>query len=78
MKKLFKNNLWIAGILLGAGAGYLYWENIGCLNGSCAITSKPLNSMIYFSILGGLLFNMLQPKRRPTGNDVTVKEDGIE
>lgn len=78
MKKLFKNNLWIAGIVLGAVAGYLYWKNIGCLNGACAITSKPINSIVYFSIIGGLLFSMFQPKRKFPGNDVPAKEDGIE
>lgn len=48
----------IAGILAGAIAGYLYYANIGCTSGGCAITSDPLISTIYGGIMGGLLFNM--------------------
>lgn len=65
MKTLFRKYLWIIiGIALGAAGGYLYWYHIGCLCGTCPITSKPLNSMVYFGIMGGLMFNMLQPKKQ--------------
>jgi len=64
MKKLLKNNLWLAGVFLGAAGGYLYWKYIGCTSGTCTITSKPVNSMVYFGILGGLLLSMLQPKKK--------------
>jgi hypothetical protein len=46
------------GIFIGAIAGYLYYSYIGCVSGSCAITSKPLNSTLYGSLMGGLLFNI--------------------
>jgi hypothetical protein len=46
------------GIAIGAICGYLYYYFVGCASGSCAITSKPLNSTLYGSLLGGLLFNM--------------------
>jgi len=46
------------GIILGAISGYLYYHFVGCASGSCAITSKPVNSTLYGSLLGGLLFNM--------------------
>ncbi|MDO6472521.1 DUF6132 family protein [Maribacter sp. 1_MG-2023] len=45
------------GIVIGAIAGYLYYVEIGCLSGTCAITSKPLNSTLYGSLMGGLLAN---------------------
>lgn len=57
--------LTIAGIILGAIAGYLYYHFVGCSSGSCSITSKPLNSTLYGSVMGGLLFSMFkkeQPK----------------
>jgi LytS/YehU family sensor histidine kinase len=47
------------GIAIGAIAGYLYYHFVGCTSGSCAITSKPINSTLYGSLLGGLLFNIL-------------------
>lgn len=78
MKKLLKNNFWIAGAVFGAAGGYLYWKYIGCMSGTCPITSKPMNSMIYFSIMGGLLFSTLQAKKKLSANDVPVKDDGIE
>lgn len=54
------------GIVLGAFAGYFYYLYIGCATGTCAITSKPLNSTLYGSLMGGLLFNMFikTPKKQ--------------
>lgn len=78
MKKLLKNNIWIAGTVIGAAGGYLYWNYIGCMSGTCTITSKPINSMIYFSIMGGLLLSILQPKKKISAIDIPVKEDGVE
>lgn len=61
MKKFAKQYLLtIIGVVLGAIAGYLYWKFVGCSSGSCAITSKPLNSTIYGAIMGGLLFSIFQ------------------
>ncbi len=57
-----KNILTILGIAVGAVAGYAYWYYVGCNSGSCAITSRPLNSTLYGSLMGGLLFSMFQPK----------------
>lgn len=47
------------GIVIGAVAGYLYYFYVGCASGTCAITSKPLNSTLYGALMGGLLFNMI-------------------
>ena len=46
------------GVIVGAIAGYLYYHFVGCVSGTCSITSKPLNSTLYGSMMGGLLFNM--------------------
>jgi hypothetical protein len=46
------------GILMGSIAGYLYYYFVGCASGSCAITSRPLNSTLYGGVMGGLLFNL--------------------
>lgn len=47
------------GVIVGLVAGYLYYQEIGCISGTCAITSKPLNSTLYGGLMGGLLFNLL-------------------
>ena len=54
------------GIVVGMIAGYLYYQQIGCVSGTCAITSKPLNSMLYGGLMGCLLFNLFvtSPKKK--------------
>ena len=62
-----KSNLWlIGGILIGALAGFLYWNFIGCTTGSCAITSNPINSTLYGSVTGGLIFSTIKKKNTNT------------
>lgn len=63
MKIIQKNKLTIIGVLIGLIAGYLYYHYIGCNSGTCAITSKPLNSTLYGGLMGGLLLNMFQTKK---------------
>ncbi len=58
MNWILKNKIVILGIALGAAAGYLYWMFVGCDSGSCAITSKPLNSTLYGAMMGGLTLNL--------------------
>jgi len=53
----------IIGLIVGALGGYLYYYFIGCVSGTCAITSKPLNSTLYGALMGGLLFNMFQKEK---------------
>ncbi len=48
------------GALLGAVAGYAYWYYIGCMSGSCAITSSPINSSLYGAVMGGLFVSIFQ------------------
>ncbi|SOE19719.1 hypothetical protein SAMN06298216_0223 [Spirosomataceae bacterium TFI 002] len=53
-----RNNRWLLiGTILGAVAGYAYFHFVGCNSGTCAITSKPLNSTLYGSVMGALLFS---------------------
>lgn len=59
MKKLLKKYaLHLPGAVLGGIAGFFYWKNFGCADGSCMITSKPYNSILYFEVMGALLFSM--------------------
>lgn len=65
IKNLVKNNkLVIAGVFFGAIAGYLYYHFVGCASGTCAITSNPINSTLYFSIVGGLVFSLLKSDKK--------------
>lgn len=53
----------ILGAILGAAAGYAYYHFIGCSSGSCAITSKPLNSTLYGALIGLLMFYPTKNKK---------------
>jgi hypothetical protein len=57
---LLKYRLELAGILLGALAGWSYWYFVGCTSGTCPITSKPLNSMTYGAVMGALLLSIFK------------------
>lgn len=54
------------GVVVGLIAGYIYYKQVGCASGTCAITSKPLNSTLYGGLMGGLLFNLFatSPKKK--------------
>lgn len=61
MKKfLNKNWLYLVGALVGAISGYIYYKEVGCSTGTCMITSKPLNSTVYFAVMGALVFGMFK------------------
>lgn len=64
MKKwILENRLYFIGAVLGGIGGFLYWKYIGCLTGTCAITSKPLNSTLYFAFLGALLLSFFKKEK---------------
>ncbi len=52
----------LIGAFIGGIAGYLYYYFIGCSTGSCAITSRPFNSIIYGAIIGYLLVSVFEKK----------------
>jgi hypothetical protein len=61
IKSLFqKNKLSIIGAVIGAVGGFTYWKFIGCASGTCKITSNPLNSTLYFALLGALTLSLFK------------------
>ena len=65
MSQFFKKyQLTIIGVFIGAIGGYLYYHFVGCTSGTCAITSKPLNSTLYGALMGGLLFNIFKKEKK--------------
>lgn len=64
MSIIRKNILTISGVLIGAVAGFIYWQQIGCASGTCAITSSPVNSTVYGALMGGLFLNIFQKEKR--------------
>lgn len=72
MKRWFNNNkLYILGATIGAVAGYIYWQQIGCSSGTCIITSKPVNSTLYGALMGSLLLGIFKKdKVKEKNNEV--------
>lgn len=65
MKKwLTKNKLYFLGGAIGGAAGFLYWKLIGCSSGTCAITSSPINSSVYFAAMGALFVNVFKKENK--------------
>lgn len=54
----------VSGVVIGLIAGYAYYYFVGCASGTCAITSKPLNSTLYGGLMGGLFFNLFVKERK--------------
>jgi len=65
MKKwLLNNKLYFIGALSGAVAGFFYWKFVGCINGTCVITSHPVRSTVYFALMGSLVFSMFKKDQK--------------
>lgn len=70
---ILRNKLILIGAIVGALAGYTYYAQVGCLTGTCAITSSPVNSTAYFAFMGALAFNIFKkenPKREKENEDL--------
>jgi len=42
----------VTSMIIGGILGYLYYHFVGCVSGTCAITSSPYLSIIFGSLLG--------------------------
>jgi len=60
---IINNKLLIAGVIIGAASGFLYWQQIGCNSGTCRITSQWQNSTGYGALMGGLLFSLFKKSK---------------
>lgn len=67
--------LTLALVLVGGLLGYLYYLKIGCVTGSCRITSNPLFSTLYGALFGYLIATLM-PKPKKTSE--APAEDGDE
>lgn len=61
---ILKNKLYFIGALLGGLGGFLYYTFIGCATGTCAITSNPIRSTLYFAFFGAVLLGAFKPDKK--------------
>jgi hypothetical protein len=45
----------VMGAVVGGGLGFAYYKFVGCSSGACPLTSNPIISTIYGSVVGALL-----------------------
>lgn len=64
MNWLTQNWITLVGVIAGGLIGYVYWQQIGCVSGSCAISSKPINSTLYGSLLGYLMVGVFKKREK--------------
>lgn len=53
-----------AGIFIGGVAGYIYYIKVGCFSGTCPITSNPYMTILWGSVIGYLLADMIRLKNK--------------
>ena len=54
----------VAGLVTGAIGGYIYYAQVGCVSGTCAITSNPWMSTAWGAAFGYLVFDMFSGKKK--------------
>jgi hypothetical protein len=45
----------VIGAVIGGGLGFAYYKFVGCSSGACPLTSNPVISTVYGSVVGALL-----------------------
>lgn len=68
---ILSNKLYFIGAFLGAFGGYLYYRYVGCVTGTCSITSNPFRSTIYFAFFGAVLFGAFKSVNKKKSEELT-------
>ena len=63
-KFLKKHWLKIAGTIVGILGGYLYYHYVGCVSGTCPLTSNPYIMMIYGGLVGLFITGLFPVNRK--------------
>ncbi len=71
---LVKYRLVLLGVLLGSVAGYAWYLQVGCPDGSCPITSHPLRSTAYGALVGALFAHSFM-KKDPEPQTVLIDKE---
>ena len=53
------------GIIIGGISGFLYYIKIGCVSGTCPITSNPWLTVLWGAAVGYLIGDMFKKKKVP-------------
>ncbi len=53
----------VIGLAVGALGGYIYYAQVGCVSGTCAITSNPWLSTAWGAAFGYLVLDMFNTRK---------------
>jgi xanthine/uracil permease len=75
-KKLFRRIpvFAVVGLIIGAIGGYIYYAEVGCVSGTCAITSNPWMSTAWGGAFGYLIFDMFKFRKNKVQNNPIDKQ----
>ncbi|HOX57563.1 MAG TPA: DUF6132 family protein [Candidatus Paceibacterota bacterium] len=45
----------VIGVVVGGGLGFAFYKFVGCSTGTCPLTSNPVMSTLYGSVVGALV-----------------------
>ncbi|MFC2100209.1 DUF6132 family protein [Bacteroidota bacterium] len=54
----------LIGIIIGSVGGYIYYMKIGCVSGTCPITSNPWLTTLWGAAVGYLIGDMFKRKKQ--------------
>ncbi|HCT31464.1 MAG TPA: hypothetical protein DIW31_12235 [Bacteroidales bacterium] len=54
----------IIGAVIGGIGGFIYYYKVGCVSGTCPITSNPWLSILWGTLMGYLLVGVFITKRK--------------
>lgn len=52
----------MGGLAIGAIAGYAYYYYVGCVTGSCPLSSNPWSMTFYGAVMGYLFLDLFRKK----------------
>ena len=61
----------LSGIILGGIGGYVYYIKIGCVSGTCPLTSNPYLTILWGMVFGYLIADIIGGKKKAKQNDTT-------
>ena len=67
---ILSNKLYFIGAIAGALGGFLYYKYVGCITGTCTITSSPVNSALYFAVFGAILFGAFKTIKKQSSKNL--------
>ena len=65
---ILKKKIALIMMMIGAIAGFLYWNFIGCASGNCGITANWYTSIAYGALMGWLVGDFASEKMNKSKN----------